>query len=177
MNKFKLVLLAAFISISSAAIAQKTGYISVDQMISIMPEVAKIDSQLQKFQMDSIASEYEIIVKDYKYRDSILGSKDTLNMPTSVRKQHEQALQQDAYQLQNWQQISQNVIQSKQNQLLAPVYKKVMGAIQAVAKEKGYTHVYDKSVFVIAPTGDDLLPAVAARLKVTVPRELQIGLQ
>ena len=52
-----------------------------------------------------------------------------------------------------------------------------MGAIQAVAKEKGYTHVYDKSVFVIAPTGDDLLPAVAARLKVTVPRELQIGLQ
>jgi outer membrane protein len=177
MNKFKLVLLAAFIAISSAALAQKTGYISVDQMISIMPEVAKIDSQLQKFQMDSIASEYEIIVKDYKYRDSLLNGPDTLKMPKSVRTQHEQALQQDAYQLQNWNQISQNVIQSKQNQLLAPVYRKVMGAIQAVAKEKGYTHVYDKSVFVIAPTGDDLLPAVAARLKVTVPKELQIGLQ
>ena len=177
MNKFKLVLLAAFISISSVALAQKTGYISVDQMISIMPEVAKIDSQLQKFQIDSIASEYEIIVRDYKYRDSILSTPDTLKMPKTVRAQHEQALQQYAYQLQNWQQISQNVIQNKQNQLLAPVYKKVMGAIQAVAKEKGYTHVYDKSVFVIAPTGDDLLPAVAARLKVTVPRELQIGLQ
>jgi outer membrane protein len=177
MNKFKLVLLAAFIAISSAAMAQKTGYISVDQMISIMPEVAKIDTLMQKFQMDSIASEYEIIVKDYKYRDSILGSKDTLTMPKSVRQQHEQALQQDAYQLQNWQQLSQNVVQAKQNQLLAPVYRKVMAAIQAVAKEKGYTHVYDKSVFVIAPTGDDLLPAVAARLKVTVPKELQIGLQ
>jgi outer membrane protein len=177
MNKFKLVLLAAFIAISSAAVAQKTGYISVDQMISIMPEVAKIDTQLQKFQMDSIASEYEIIVKDYKYRDSILSSKDTLSMPKSVRQQHEQALQQDEYQLRNWQQLSQNVVQAKQNQLLAPVYKKVMAAIHAVAKEKGYTHVYDKSVFVIAPTGDDLLPAVAARLKVAVPKELQIGLQ
>jgi outer membrane protein len=177
MNKFKLVLLAAFISISSVALAQKTGYISVDQMISIMPEVAKIDTQLQKYQADSIASEYEIILKDYKYRDSILGSKDTLTMPKSVRQQHEQALQQDAYQLQNWQQISQNVIQAKQNQLLAPVYKKVMGAIHAVAKEKGYTHVYDKSVFILAPNADDLLPAVAAKLKVTVPKELQIGLQ
>ena len=177
MNKFKLVMLAAFIAISSVALAQKTGYISVDQMISIMPEVAKIDTQLQKFQMDSIASEYEIILTDYKYRDSILNSKDTATMPRQVKQQHQEALQRYAYQLQNWQQISQNVIQSKQNELLAPVYKKVMTAIQAVAKEKGYTHVYDKSVFIMAPTGDDLLPAVAARLKVAVPKQMQIGLQ
>ena len=59
--------------------------------------------------------------------------------------------------------------------MLEPVYRKVMGAIQAVAKEKGYTHVYDKNVFIIAPTGDDLLPAVAQKLNVKVPAQVPIG--
>ena len=54
MNKIKLLLMAAFITVSSAALAQKTGYISVDQVISIMPEVVKIDSQLQKYQADTV---------------------------------------------------------------------------------------------------------------------------
>jgi outer membrane protein len=177
MNKFKLLLLAAFIAISSAALAQKTGYISVDQVISIMPEVPKIDSQLQKFQIDSLAGDYEVLVRDYKYRDSILNSKDTLGMPKSVRQQHELSLQNAAYQIQNWQQISQNMLQNKQNQLLAPVYRKVYGAIQQVAKEKGYTYIYDKSVLILGPNGDDLLPSVAAKLKVAVPKDMQIGLQ
>ena len=74
MNKFKLVMLAAFISISSVALAQKTGYISVDQMISIMPEVAKIDTQLQKYQADSIAS-YIIAALDW-----VLANKDLHNI-------------------------------------------------------------------------------------------------
>ena len=177
MNKFKFVMMMAFVAISTTALAQKTGYISVDQVISIMPEVRKIDTQLRKFQIDSIASDYEVLVRDYKYRDSILSSKDTLTMPKSVRQQHEYSLQQAAYQIQNWQQISQNMLQNKQNELLAPVYRKVYQAIQAVAKEKGYSYIYDKSVLILGPNGDDLLPSVAARLKLTVPKDLQVGLQ
>lgn len=176
MNKFKILLIAAaFVLSSSAVMAQKTAYIDINTMIQIMPDAAKIDSVMGIYQQDSIGKQFQVLVNDYKYRDSILGSKDTLTMPASVKMQHQQTLQNDAYQIQNWQSISQQYYQAKQNQLLEPVYRKVMGAIQAVAKEKGYTHVYDKNVFIIAPTGDDLLPAVAQKLNVKVPAQVPIG--
>lgn len=177
MNKFKLFLMAAFITVSSAALAQKTGYISVDQVISIMPEVNKIDSQLQKFQTDTVNAEFASLIEQYNYKDSILNKTDTTKMPASLRKQYRSDLEGIAYQVQNWQAISQQAVQNKQNQLLAPVYRKVMAAVQAVAKEKGYSYVYDKSVLILGPNGDDLLPAVAQRLRITVPKDMQIGLQ
>ena len=176
MNKLKIfVIAAALIFTSGTAMAQKTGYIDINVMIQIMPDAARIDSLMDKFQQDSIGKEYDNLVSDYKYRDSILSSKDTLTMPASVKAQHQQTLQNVVYQIQNWQSLSQQYYQAKQNQLLEPVYRKVMTAIQNVAKEKGYTHVYDKSVFIIAPTGDDLLPAVAQRLNVKVPTQVPIG--
>ena len=176
MNKFKVILIAAALVLSSSAVmAQKTGYIDVNTVIQIMPDAARIDSLMEKFQQDSLGKQFETLVRDYKYRDSILGSKDTLTMPPSVKAQHQQTLQGVAYQIQNWQSISQQYYQAKQNQYLEPVYRKVMNALQAVAKEKGYTHVYDKSVFIIAPAGDDLLPALAQRLNIKVPPQVPIG--
>lgn len=176
MNKFKLFLIAAALVFSSSAVmAQKTGYIDVNVVIQIMPDAARIDSLMDKFQADSLGRQFDLLVNDYKYRDSILSSKDTLTMPASVKLQHQQTLQNVAYQIQNWQSISQQYYQGKQNQLLEPVYRKVMNAIQAVAKEKGYTYVYDKSVLIIGPTGDDLLPAVAQKLNIKVPTQVPIG--
>jgi outer membrane protein len=176
MNKFKILLIAAALIFSSSAVmAQKTAYIDINTVIQIMPDAAKIDSLMEKYQQDSIGKQFENLVRDYKYRDSILSSKDTLTMPPSVKLQHQQTLQNVAYQIQNWQSISQQYYQAKQNQYLEPVYRKVMNAIQTVAKEKGYTHVYDKSVFIIAPAGDDLLPAVAQKLNIKVPAQVPIG--
>ena len=176
MNKFKLFLIAAALVFSSSAVmAQKTGYIDVNTVIQIMPDAARIDSMMEKFQQDSLGKQFENLVRDYKYRDSILSSKDTLTMPASVKLQHQQTLQNVAYQIQNWQSISQQYYQAKQNQYLEPVYRKVMGAVQAVAKEKGYTYVYDKAVLIIGPTGDDLLPEVARKLNIKVPAQVPIG--
>ena len=76
------------------------------------------------------------------------------------------------YQIQNWQSISQQAVENKQGELLQPVYKKVYDAIRAVAKEKGYTHVLSKDVFLVAPEGDDMLAAVATKLKVKLPPQL-----
>jgi outer membrane protein len=140
-----------------------------------MPDAARIDSLMDKFQADSLGRQFDLLVNDYKYRDSILSSKDTLTMPASVKLQHQQTLQNVAYQIQNWQNISQQYYQAKQNQLLEPVYRKVMNAVQTVAKEKGYTYVYDKSVLIIGPTADDLLPAVAQKLNIKVPPQVPIG--
>jgi outer membrane protein len=177
MNKFKIFLVAAALVFSSgAAMAQKSGYIDVNVIIQIMPDAARIDTMMQKFEADSINAEFANVVRDYQYRDSILKSVDTLKMPRSVKEQHQTALQQDLYQINNWQSISQQYYQAKQNQLLEPVYRRVMKAIQDVAKEKGYTYVYDKSALVVGPTGDDLLPLVAQKLNIKVPPQVPIGI-
>src|SRR5687767_8758555 len=145
MNKIKLLLLAAVIIVStSSAMAQKTGYISVDDVVRLMPDLGKIDTAMQRYQADSINTEFASLVSDYNYRDSILSSKDTLKMPATVRDQHRQALQQISYQVQNWQQIAQQAYQSKQQELLAPVYRKVVATINTVAKENGYAYVYTR---------------------------------
>lgn len=178
MNKFKIFLIAAtLVFTSTAAMAQKTGYISLDQIIGIMPEIAKIDSQMQLYQRDSINQEYVNLYEEYGYYDSLLTKTDTTKMPVSLRRQYRTDRDNRAYQISNWQSIAQNAYQAKQNELLAPVYRRVMTAVQDVAREKGYTYVYDKSVLIVGPQGDDLLPAVATRLKIKVPPNVQVGLR
>ena len=77
--------------------------------------------------------------------------------------------------LQNWQQIAQEAVQNKQSQLLAPVMRKIQDAIQAVAKEKGYTYVVSREAIIIAPDADNMLQAVAKKLNITVPPQLLPG--
>jgi outer membrane protein len=171
MNKLKIFFIAAvlvFMS-GSAMSQQKSGYISLDQVLAIMPEVAKIDSQMQRYQQDSLNLEYVNMFEQYNYYDSLLTKTDTAKMPAAVLRQYRIDRDNFAFQIQNWQTLASNMYQQKQGTLLQPVYNKVMTAIRAVAKEKGYTHVYDKQVMIVAPDGDDLLAAVAAKLKLQVP--------
>lgn len=170
MSKIKIFFLAALVVAGmSSAQAQKSGYISVEQVVSLMPEVARIDTALQKFRADSVNAEFASLIQEYNYKDSIVNKTDTTKIPPAVIRQHRQDLQQIAYQVQNWQQISQNVLQSKQQELLAPVYQKVMKAINDVAKENGYSFVYNQEVLLVAPPSDNLLPLVARKLNIKLP--------
>lgn len=164
------VVLAAGLLFAGNANAQsKFGYISVDNIVGLMPETAKIDSLLQAYQADTINPQYAQIVQLYQYKDSIY--RDSVHpAPPAVKKQIEQELPNLINQIQNWQQIVNQAVEAKQNELLAPIYKKVYDAIRAVAKEKGYTHVFNKEAFLVAPEGDDMILLVAAKLKVTVPK-------
>jgi outer membrane protein len=84
-------------------------------------------------------------------------------------------MQNDVYELQNWQAIVQQLTENKQNQLLGPIYREVFNAIQQVAKEKGYTHVFNKEAMLVAPDGDDIITLVAQKLKVKLPPQLKPG--
>jgi outer membrane protein len=59
-------------------------------------------------------------------------------------------------------------INTKKDALLAPVLKKADDAIKAVAKEKGYTYIFDalNSGLLVAPEEDNILPLVKAKLNI-----------
>lgn len=171
MKKLKLfvAVVALFVAGNSAMAQSKVGYISVDNMVALMPETKKIDSLLQKFQADSLNPQLNYLIQEYNRKDSMVNGKDSLKTPAAVRQQVRQELENIAYQVQNWQPFVQQAMQNKQEDLLVPIYRRVVDAVNAVAKEKGYTYVYNKESLLVAPTADDLLPLVAAKLNVKLP--------
>jgi len=68
--------------------------------------------------------------------------------------------------LQGWQQQAQQLYQQKQQDLIAPIQKKAVDAVQTVAKENGYAFVLTKEALLSSPPADDLLPLVKKKLGV-----------
>lgn len=170
MNKIKLLIVAAILFVSAGStMAQKSGYIRVDAVVGLMPETAKLDSQLRKYQVDSLNPQFAYIVQEYNRKDSLVNGKDSLKTPVAVRQQIRQELEGYAYQIQNWQQLVQQALQGKQQELLEPIYRRVDGAIQTVAKENGYTYVFNSEALLVMPPADDLLPLVAKKLNLKMP--------
>ena len=169
MKKLKVLVVAVCLLIATGTMAQsKFGYIKIDDVVSLMPATAKLDSIMERYNTDSIQPEYTSLITNYQFKDSVY--RDSVNTKKSVRDQIAKELPSYIYQIQNWQQISQQAMEAKQNQILGPIYAQVYTALKAVAKEKGYTHVFDKAAFLVAPEGDDLFLPVTAKLKIVVPK-------
>ena len=165
------------LSFSNNASAQtKLGYISVDAMVYQMPEVTKVDTLLQKYQADSLNPQYAYLGSEYNRKDSMVSGKDSAKYKGAVGNQIRQEMADIANTLQNWQSLTQQAMEAKQNDLLKPIYTKVYDAIKAVAKEKGYSHVFNKEAFLVAPEGDDMILMVAEKLKVKVNTNPKTGL-
>jgi len=164
-----LIVVCGLLTATISKAQTKIGYIRIDDMVSLMPETAKIDTLLSKYQSDSLNSTLNNIVQEYQYKDSMLTKVDTSKTPKQVLNQLRNDVNVLAYQIQNWQSLAGQAYQNKQEQLLGPVYDKVITAVRSVAKEKGYTYVMNKDIFLVAPDGDDMLPLVAAKLGVKVP--------
>jgi len=145
----------------------KFGFIRVDEMVSAMPELKKIDTLLAIFQQDSLPRTYNYLLSQFQRYDSI--TNDTLKSPVVVRQ--DAAKNRGAFleELQNWQTTAQSLYEAKQNALLQPVYDKVLKAIDDVAKEKGYGYVFNREALLVGPPADNLLPMVAEKLKVKLP--------
>jgi len=168
MKKIIAIFVLAAGLISGTAQAQsKFGFIRVDEMVSLMPELKKIDTLLLSYQNDSLPRTYNYLLSQYQRYDSIVV--DSVRSPKVVRQ--EAAKQRAGYldELQNWQSSAQSLIEAKQNALLQPVYDKVLKAIDEVAKEKGYTYVFNREALLVGPPADNLLPMVAEKLKVKIP--------
>lgn len=159
-----IIVLAAGLFAASVQAQNKTGYIRVDEMVSQMPDLKKIDTLLNSFQKDSLSRTYNYLLAEYQRNDSIV--KDTIRQPLVVRQQASKQLAGFLEDLQNWQNTAQSLVEAKQNALLQPVYEKVMKAINEVAKEKGYTYIFSREALLVAPPGDDILHLVADKLKV-----------
>ena len=146
--------------------AQKIGYISTDEIMVSMPEAAKVDTALNQFQQslyqnaqDKQTAFNEAVAKFYK---------DSVTMNPSLKEVKRTELQKQVQELSGAEQTIQQQMQQKQQELLSPVQKRLLNAIQEVAKENGYAYVLPKEALLVAPPGDDISALVKRKLGLRV---------
>ncbi len=141
----------------------KVGYISLSELITSMPEFKKADTAMNDYQV-ALNQQFEEYKKEFNEQDSLLSSKDTAKYNKAVLEIKRKQLGELYVKLQGWQQQAQQLYQQKQQELISPIQKKAQENVQAVAKENGYTYVFNKEALISYPAADDLLPLVKKKL-------------
>lgn len=179
MNKLKFLVAAAFmvamsvVSQAQTAAPLKIGYTNVDYILASIPESKQIESDLKAHstqlenQLQSKAKEFE--TKGAAYQ------KAAATMTDVVRADKEKELMNMRSSIEEFQKNAELSLQKKQQSLLDPVYKKIQQNIDAVAKENGYTYVfnsdagYGASILLYAPEENNISDLVLKKMGVTPP--------
>jgi outer membrane protein len=182
--KIKFLATAAFVLMTSLfATAQtaplKIGYTSVDFILVSLPESKDIDNKLKteeaqytKILQDKAAT----FQKDYEDFNKNAGSWSEL-----IRNDKQKKLEADQNSINEFQQNIQTQLQKKQQTLISPVIEKIQKAIDAVAKENGYTWVFNVDAgngvvsILVAPKEDDLSDLVFKKLGVPAPAKAPVA--
>lgn len=169
-RSFVAILLSMFL-LGGTAFAQKgpqkIGYVDMGQLIQQLPESKQIQASLKKL-ADQWEAELQKQQKEAKESyDDYLRKKST--MAPAAKEKREEELMKKQQDLQELQMKASSEIERKKNELLKPVYDKVVKAIEKVAKQQSYTMVLDKggvvSVVLYGDKSDDLTFKVLDELK------------
>ncbi len=148
----------------------KIGVFDIEQMIMAMPGYRAVDSALQIYQSDSLASEYDIYQMEYKRLDSTYKADSAAGKSKAVLDYSSKQRQQVGMNLVYWQQIAQQKIENKRGELAQPLYEKVATAYKKILAAKKYTLVLKPEAIEGAGTDfkvvDNIFELVAKELKI-----------
>ncbi len=164
MKYFLTVLLmsAGLMATNAQVKAQKIGYINLQEVIAGMPEARKADTALQQH--------YDALVANATDKQNALQADiqkfiaDSTKLTAAVKDVKRRDLQTRTQELAGEEQRIQQSIEAKRQELSGPIEKKALDAVQAVAKENGYTYVFPREAIIVGPPGDDIIPLVKKKL-------------
>jgi len=162
-----LLLLFAVSSILSAQESNihKFGYCNVDYVLSYMPERETVQKQLSDYQTQ-LQTELQ---KKYKtLQDKVTEyQKNEATYLDIVRNDKEREIQDFRTSIQKFKMQSEQAIAQKRADLLQPLYDKIQDAIKSVAKERGFTHVFNPGALLYAPESEDIAIFVLDKLGIS----------
>jgi outer membrane protein len=144
--------------------AQKIAHISLDSLITLMPESKVAQDVAQKYlkeletQVATMETELQTKYADY------MKNKDSYSPIVAAAK--EQELQDLNKRIEDFKAQAQQDYQRKYGELSKPIYDKAKKAIEAVAKENSYKYVLDTSTGNVLYTepSDDIIGLVKKKL-------------
>jgi outer membrane protein len=141
-----------FMTMPLLCLAQsKVGHVNTLKILEVMPEV-----KVANMKLDSLNSVYQNQLKqlDEEYKN-LVAKKDTFGVTQILQRS------------QDFEQYAKSDFQKTSDSLMAPIHKKLSGAIKAVSEEGKYTIVFDYSqegISVYVNQGDDITEAVKKKL-------------
>jgi len=164
-----LSLLAVALCTTIAVEAQelKFAHIDTQALISSLPEQIAAQTTLQE-EAKKLEDQLTIMNTDLqqKYED-YMTKRDSL--PDLIKATKEKEIQDASQRIQSYQQMAQQSLSQKEQQLLMPILEKVQTAINEVGKENGFVYIFDISSQVVlfhADNSVDAAPLVKAKLGV-----------
>ncbi|MBN2481164.1 MAG: OmpH family outer membrane protein [Bacteroidales bacterium] len=145
----------------------KLGHLNTNELFSAMPETDSAQRILEKSASELQTTMEELQVEyNKKYQEYV----DLTNQPTTsalILRTREEELQSLNTRVQTFQAQAEQDLTDQQSRLFQPIQEKAMAAIEAVARENGFTYVFDIAAGSIIFTSDDsvdILPLVKAKL-------------
>ena len=163
MKKITFLVLLSILTLSTIA-QNKFGYIDSQELLMLMPERKKAETDVQNFaksletQLGSMTAEYQQGVQEYQANEATytdLVKQDKIAEITGLEQR-----------IQTFQQNAQQSLQAKEQELLEPILAKARKAIEDVATEGNYTYIFDKSIgsIVYAKDSENVLNLVRKKL-------------
>ncbi|MBQ9472773.1 MAG: OmpH family outer membrane protein [Bacteroidales bacterium] len=169
MKKAAIILTLALLAFGGHAYAQKTvklGHINSSELMQIMPGKDSVQAILEKeladleSQLKTMQAEMEQRYNDYMERQS--------QMSDLIKRTKQQEIQDMGSRIEAFNQDAQKTMQERQEALLKPIVDRAKKAIEDVAKENGYSYIFDTSANVGAilyqQDSDDIMPLVKKKL-------------
>lgn len=175
MMKVKVILAAVallFVGFTAQAQEVKIGYTSVEFLMDLMPEMEQIGADIQDYQtqlqtnIQTKAADFQRQVQAYQQAAP--------TMTDAARNTKEAELTKLQQDLQKYEQDAQISYQRKLQELLEPVQTKVINAINAVAAEHNYTHIFAETagqspILLYTKEQDKFTELVVAKLGLKMP--------
>jgi outer membrane protein len=175
-NLLRIGLVAAglFFAGNMAMAQQKFGHINSADLLQSMPEMKTADANFQTYAkakqttLELMGAERQKLVTTYEEKYKTLSEankasleKELTTLATSIQDMEKRITES--------QEKAQEELTAKRTELYQPVFKKAEDAVKVVAKEKGFSYVFDVSQpgVVYFDGGEDLLVAVKTKLGIT----------
>lgn len=146
-----------------AVMAQKFGHVDTQNIMQTLPEIAKINGELQ-----AKAQEYENDLKamqDELQRKADEYEKAKATMNATTQQETETSLQEMYQKIQQTYAQNQQEMQKLQQEKMQPIYTKVQTAIQNVGKAGQYTYIFEQGAALYVGAGSkDVTAEVKAEL-------------
>ena len=168
---FILLFTGSLLSVAQRVVAQesraiardKTGCISINELLSVMPETKKADSALAEYKV-ALEQEFDTRQSEYNKQAAFLASPDTAKFTRSQLDLKRRSLAELLARIQGYDQEAGNLFNQKRSALLLPIQKKAEDAIWQVSKENGYAFIFEKESLHVYPPSTDILPLVKKKL-------------
>ena len=165
---FPVLLLVLSVCVTERLQAQaKIGYISIQELVTQMPEFKKASNDLDEYEKALIAQGQEH-QREWRRQDSLFNV-DSPKWNPSVKDVKRRELNAIYLKVINYNQEAQQQMQARERELLAPIQQKAVQTTQAVAKENGFSYILSKEQLISYPPGDDLLNLVLKKLGIAPP--------